>query len=81
MRGKPARPNNINAAKISPYSLEETSHHCADFALARHCELPIEEVHAEMEELCRESYPEETCLFLVRRCYDGARASARAISG
>ena len=74
MRGKPARPNIINAAEISPYSLEETTHNCAVYALARHCELPIEEVQADMEALCTEMYPEENfCVspaMVLRWCRD-----------
>ncbi len=59
MRGKPARPNVINAAEISCYSLVETSHNCAVYALANHCEIALENVDAEMRRLFAEVHPEE----------------------
>ena len=60
MQGAPARPNIINAAEISPHSLVETRHNCAVYALAKHCDIPISTVKAEMESLFAELHPEET---------------------
>ena len=64
MRGNPVRPNIINAVEISPYSLVETKHNCAVYALAKHCEIPIETVLAKMKVLFAELHPEETKFFV-----------------
>ena len=70
MQGRPARPNIINAAEIPPHSLVETRHNCAVYALAKHCDIPISTVKAEMESLFAELHPEETGLFC--QSLDGA---------
>ena len=67
MQGAPARPNIINAAEISPYSLVQTRHNCAVYALAKHCGIPISTIKAEMESLFAELHPEETGFFVSPR--------------
>ena len=77
MRGNPVRPNIINAREISPYSLVETSHNCAVYALAKHCDIPIATVLAEMKALFAEIH-DETGFFvspiMVLRWCEGKRS-------
>ena len=74
MRGHPVRPNIINAQEISPYSLVETPHNCAVYALSKHCEIPLEKVQEEMKVFFSELHPEETgFLFPLLWYYGGVK--------
>ena len=58
------RPHIINAAGISPYSLEDSGNvNCAVYQLSKHLEIPEETIQADMEALFRKHHPEEQDFF------------------